>query len=185
MRSWRRTPRQRGIHECSAQMLNRARLEPVLTAESCPGVLGHVSEWERVYTDQFAVGHAPRGEVTIIFSRGTRPPAIDFKETGANPVRGIKLKCGKLRYSPTWPGRRLPSCKSPRSFSAIFPVNNEASTIGRILLELVAALPGVQKQTIIVDHCSNEGTAEWLRQYFGQSRGLSPDPPLQAQAGRL
>ena len=69
--------------------------------------------------------------------------------------------------------------------SAIFPVNNEASTIGRILLELVAALPGVQKQTIIVDDCSNDGTAEWLRQYFGQSQGVSPDPPLQAQAVRL
>ena len=56
--------------------------------------------------------------------------------------------------------------------SVVIPLYNEASTIGRILLEVTAALPGVQKQIVIVDDCSTDGSGEWLRRNLGHAEGL-------------
>src|SRR3954454_21294457 len=56
--------------------------------------------------------------------------------------------------------------------SVVIPLYNKAETIGRILLEVTAALPGVQKRIIIVDDCSADGSAEWLRRNLGHATGL-------------
>ena len=53
----------------------------------------------------------------------------------------------------------------------VIPVYNVASTIGRILLQVTVALPGVQKQIIIVDHYSTDGSTEWLRRNLGDAHG--------------
>jgi glycosyltransferase involved in cell wall biosynthesis len=61
--------------------------------------------------------------------------------------------------------------------SVIIPVYNEAQTIARILLQVVRAVPETTKQIVIVDDCSTDGTAEWLRRNLAQSnnvwRGIS------------
>jgi glycosyltransferase involved in cell wall biosynthesis len=56
--------------------------------------------------------------------------------------------------------------------SVVIPLYNEVATIGRILREVTAALPGVQKQIIVVDDCSTDGSTEWLRRNFGRADGL-------------
>lgn len=53
--------------------------------------------------------------------------------------------------------------------SVIIPVYNEAQTIARILLQVVRAVPETTKQIVIVDDCSTDGTAEWLRRNLAQS----------------
>lgn len=61
--------------------------------------------------------------------------------------------------------------------SVIIPVYNEAQTIARMLLQVVRAVPETTKQIVIVDDCSTDGTAEWLRRNLAQSnnvwRGIS------------
>jgi len=51
--------------------------------------------------------------------------------------------------------------------SVIVPVFNESQYLPRILNKVVVALPGVQKEIIIVDDCSTDGTREWLRESLG------------------
>ena len=46
--------------------------------------------------------------------------------------------------------------------SIVIPVYNERETLPRILRACVLALPQVQKEIIIVDDGSNDGTREWL-----------------------
>jgi len=48
-------------------------------------------------------------------------------------------------------------------FSVIIPAYNERDTIGACLVRVAAALPEVEKEIIIVDDCSSDGTREWLR----------------------
>ncbi|GAB6041985.1 glycosyltransferase family 2 protein [Endothiovibrio diazotrophicus] len=50
--------------------------------------------------------------------------------------------------------------------SVVIPVYNEIATIHRILPLVVAALPGVEKELILVDDCSGDGTREWLREHL-------------------
>jgi glycosyltransferase involved in cell wall biosynthesis len=63
--------------------------------------------------------------------------------------------------------------------SVVIPVYNEAGTIGRVVAQVAGALPDVGKQIIIVDDCSRDGTAEWLRRNLaaadGMWRGVSID----------
>jgi glycosyltransferase involved in cell wall biosynthesis len=47
--------------------------------------------------------------------------------------------------------------------SVVIPAYNERHTIGPCLERVVAALPAVEKEIIIVDDCSRDGTREWLR----------------------
>lgn len=56
--------------------------------------------------------------------------------------------------------------------SIVIPVYNEVATIGKVLLEVVRALPRVPKQIIIVDDCSSDGTSEWLRRNLGHTEGV-------------
>ena len=56
--------------------------------------------------------------------------------------------------------------------SIVIPVYNETHTIGQLLLEVAKALPEVQKQIVVVDDCSSDGTAEWLRRNLGPAEGV-------------
>jgi glycosyltransferase involved in cell wall biosynthesis len=56
--------------------------------------------------------------------------------------------------------------------SVIIPVYNEAQTIGRILQQVVRAIPSTRKEIVIVDDCSTDGTSEWLRRNLVHSHGL-------------
>lgn len=47
--------------------------------------------------------------------------------------------------------------------SIVIPVYNEVRTIGRILVQVAKALPDIRKQVVVVDDCSSDGTAAWLR----------------------
>ena len=50
--------------------------------------------------------------------------------------------------------------------SVIIPVYNERHTLGFVLHLFARALPNVNKEIIIVDDCSNDGTREWLKANF-------------------
>jgi glycosyltransferase involved in cell wall biosynthesis len=50
--------------------------------------------------------------------------------------------------------------------SILMPVYNEMGTISAILDRVRAALPGVNKEIVIVDDGSRDGTREWLSQNF-------------------
>lgn len=54
--------------------------------------------------------------------------------------------------------------------SVIIPAYNERHTIGPCLVKVMAALPHVEKEIVIVDDCSRDGTRDWLR---AQVDGLS------------
>jgi glycosyltransferase involved in cell wall biosynthesis len=60
----------------------------------------------------------------------------------------------------------------PTVLSVVIPVYNEAATLGLILREVANVLPEVSKQIIIVDDCSRDGTAEWLRRNLGDAQGI-------------
>ena len=47
--------------------------------------------------------------------------------------------------------------------SVVIPAYNERHTIGACLGKVTAALPHVEKEIVIVDDCSRDGTREWLR----------------------
>lgn len=56
--------------------------------------------------------------------------------------------------------------------SVVIPVYNEAGTIGRVLAQVAWALPEIGKEIIIVDDCSRDGTAEWLRRNLARIEGV-------------
>ena len=56
--------------------------------------------------------------------------------------------------------------------SVIIPVSNEAQTIGRLLQQVVRAIPEVPKQVVIVDDYSKDGTSEWLRRNLAHADGV-------------
>ena len=47
--------------------------------------------------------------------------------------------------------------------TVLIPCYNERDTIAACLERVVAAVPGVAKEIIIVDDCSRDGTREWLK----------------------
>ncbi len=47
--------------------------------------------------------------------------------------------------------------------SVVIPAYNERHTIGPCLVKVLAALPHVEKEIVIVDDCSRDGTRDWLR----------------------
>ena len=53
--------------------------------------------------------------------------------------------------------------------SVVIPAYNERHTIGPCLVKVAAALPHVDKEIVIVDDCSHDGTRDWLR---AQANGL-------------
>ena len=50
--------------------------------------------------------------------------------------------------------------------SVLIPVYNERKTLATLLEIVCAALPGVDKELIVVDDCSTDGTRDWLRGNF-------------------
>ena len=61
--------------------------------------------------------------------------------------------------------------------SVLIPVYNERNTLGTVLSIVSRALPGVEKEIIVVDDCSTDGTRDWLRATFpnGARSGTSVD----------
>jgi glycosyltransferase involved in cell wall biosynthesis len=59
--------------------------------------------------------------------------------------------------------------------SVLIPVYNERRTLAIILATVSRALPDVDKELIVVDDCSTDGTRDWLRGNFpdGARRGAS------------
>ena len=55
--------------------------------------------------------------------------------------------------------------------SIVIPAYNERHTIAACLARVVAALPEVEKEIIVVDDCSRDGTGDWLRQNVGRLSG--------------
>ena len=59
--------------------------------------------------------------------------------------------------------------------SIVVPVYDEVSTLSEVLSTLIVVLPHVEKQIIVVDDCSKDGTREWLQRTFsrGARTGIS------------
>ena len=55
------------------------------------------------------------------------------------------------------------------ALSVLIPVYNEIATIAQILVAVARALPGVDKEIVIVDDGSTDGTRAWLQQTFGET----------------
>jgi glycosyltransferase involved in cell wall biosynthesis len=72
--------------------------------------------------------------------------------------------------------KRPSRLKTASVLSVIIPVYHEAQTIGRILQQVVGAVPETPKRIVIVDDCSTDGTSERLRRNLAHSdiwRGMS------------
>ncbi len=65
--------------------------------------------------------------------------------------------------------------------SIVIPAYNERHTIAACLVRVVAALPEVEKEIVIVDDCSGDGTQEWLRRNVENLAGT--DCALEIDAG--
>ena len=50
---------------------------------------------------------------------------------------------------------------------SIVPVFNELSSLSIILNKVVTSLAQVDKEIIVVDDCSTDGTREWLQEVVG------------------
>ena len=64
--------------------------------------------------------------------------------------------------------------------SIVIPVFNELSSLPIILNKVVTSLPQVDKEIIIIDDCSTDGTREWLQEVSAITGVLPlPDPGTQ------
>jgi glycosyltransferase involved in cell wall biosynthesis len=55
--------------------------------------------------------------------------------------------------------------------SIIIPAYNETDTIGVVLSQVAEVLPAVEKEIVIIDDCSTDGTRQWLRENLGDRSG--------------
>jgi len=55
--------------------------------------------------------------------------------------------------------------------SVVIPVYNEIETIGPVLALVAKALPGVEKELVLVDDFSGDGTREWLEKNVADAQG--------------
>ena len=55
--------------------------------------------------------------------------------------------------------------------SVLIPVYNERDTIGRVIAAVSRALPGVEKEIVLVDDGSGDGTGAFLREALGSASG--------------
>jgi glycosyltransferase involved in cell wall biosynthesis len=56
--------------------------------------------------------------------------------------------------------------------SVVIPAYDEIATIAQVVAGVAAALPAVAKEIIVVDDCSKDGTAEWLRRNLALAAGV-------------
>ena len=57
--------------------------------------------------------------------------------------------------------------------SVIIPAYNERESIAACLIRVAAAMPDLDKELIIIDDCSSDGTREWLRDNVDGLTGTS------------
>jgi glycosyltransferase involved in cell wall biosynthesis len=69
--------------------------------------------------------------------------------------------------------------------TVVIPVYNERHTIPLVLLAVTAALPDVEKEIIVVDDGSRDGTREWLRQNLARASHRYAKAALENGALRL
>ncbi len=55
--------------------------------------------------------------------------------------------------------------------SVVIPVYNERQTIASVLLAVTAVLPDVEKEIVVIDDGSKDGTREWLRHNLAAATG--------------
>jgi len=58
----------------------------------------------------------------------------------------------------------------PMKLSIVIPAYDKRDTIGRVLVAVAQALPGVAKEVTVVDDCSKDGTREWLQRNVAPAR---------------
>ena len=56
--------------------------------------------------------------------------------------------------------------------SVIIPVYNEIHTLDTVLAKVICALPEVEKEIVLVDDFSTDGTREWLQENLAQTNSL-------------
>ena len=61
--------------------------------------------------------------------------------------------------------------------SIVIPVFNELSSLPIILNKVVTSLPQVDKEIIIIDDCSTDGTREWLQEVVGDHTRVATAGP--------
>ena len=54
--------------------------------------------------------------------------------------------------------------------SVLIPVYNERQTVSAVIAAVSAALPGVDKEIVIVDDCSTDGTRDYLKDSLGNAQ---------------
>ena len=94
---------------------------------------------------------------------GPFPGAARDNEVDLIVSRAPRCGAGDWPSSATQSGGRTGALK----LSVIVPVYNEVISLPIILNRVVAAIPYVEKEIIVVDDCSTDGTAAWLRQSVG------------------
>jgi glycosyltransferase involved in cell wall biosynthesis len=67
--------------------------------------------------------------------------------------------------------------------SVVIPAYNERETIAQCLVRVAAALPGIEKEIVVVDDCSSDGTRDWLRENVDGLYGVSCAFEIDAEGG--
>lgn len=67
--------------------------------------------------------------------------------------------------------------------TVLIPCYNERDTIAACLARVVAAVPEVAKEIIVIDDCSRDGTREWLKQNLGELAGEQCAIEIDADGG--
>ena len=89
-----------------------------------------------------------------------------------NPARNSTRVSAQLRGNERRMKQHPVHSEAALVLSVVIPAYNEVHTIGRMILEVVRAVPEIPKQIVIVDDCSSDGTSEWVRRNLAQAEGV-------------